>query len=200
MHEKYRLLIYSTAARDVADPEAAEDIAQETFIRAYRKISELREPAKFLAWLHGIRRYVTLEYFRTRERQEKTERKASDDGQRCEHELELDAVWNEIKDIFPEGEIRRIAYLYLVKIAERNIAKIANALGRPRREVARIVEDIEVRLCRAYEVDPHRQRALRKRYSARKKKRQAKKNECKKEEGNGCLSDNLIGPDCDSEG
>jgi RNA polymerase sigma-70 factor (ECF subfamily) len=50
----------------VADPSLAEDIAQETFLIAYRKITELRKPELFGAWLRGIARLQALSTLRKR--------------------------------------------------------------------------------------------------------------------------------------
>jgi RNA polymerase sigma-70 factor, ECF subfamily len=46
----------------------AEDLLQETFIRAFRHLGDLREPARFSTWLFGIARNVCLESWRSRER------------------------------------------------------------------------------------------------------------------------------------
>jgi RNA polymerase sigma-70 factor, ECF subfamily len=44
----------------------AEDLTQETFIRAFRNLASLREESKFSTWLFGIARNVVLESIRSR--------------------------------------------------------------------------------------------------------------------------------------
>lgn len=44
----------------------AEDLAQETFVRAYRKLSSLREPSRLPTWLFGIARNVAREAIQSR--------------------------------------------------------------------------------------------------------------------------------------
>ncbi len=54
--ERHESFAIATAHHLTGDPEAAQDLAQEAFIDAYRSLSQLREPAKFAAWLLGILR------------------------------------------------------------------------------------------------------------------------------------------------
>lgn len=46
----------------------SEDLAQEAFIVAWRKLGDLREPAKFKSWLYGIARNLILTAFRQQSR------------------------------------------------------------------------------------------------------------------------------------
>jgi RNA polymerase sigma-70 factor (ECF subfamily) len=53
----------------VADSTLAEDIAQQTFLIAYRKIDTLKHPAAFPAWLRGIARLESYAALRRRGRE-----------------------------------------------------------------------------------------------------------------------------------
>ena len=57
-------LAYS-ACGDIA---RSEDLAQETFIIAWRKLGDLKEPAKFKSWLYGIVRNLIGTAFRRESR------------------------------------------------------------------------------------------------------------------------------------
>lgn len=46
----------------------AEDLLQETFLRAFRHLGDLRDPTRFSTWLFGIARNVCLESWRIRDR------------------------------------------------------------------------------------------------------------------------------------
>src|SRR5580692_6714500 len=46
----------------------SEDLAQETFIIAWRKLADLKEPAKFKSWLYGIARNLLNNSFRRQTR------------------------------------------------------------------------------------------------------------------------------------
>ena len=51
---KYRKSVHALAWRKVQDFHIAEDITQETFLRAYRRLSSLKEPHSFASWLYVI--------------------------------------------------------------------------------------------------------------------------------------------------
>lgn len=46
--------VYNLALRTVGDPQEAEDMAQETFIRAWRTLPQFRRQAQFTTWLYRI--------------------------------------------------------------------------------------------------------------------------------------------------
>lgn len=52
--EKYQRRLFRLLSRMVRDPEEVEDIAQETFIKAYRALPNFRGDAAFYTWLYRI--------------------------------------------------------------------------------------------------------------------------------------------------
>src|SRR5919112_5405927 len=74
--EAFRL-IFERWARPVAGfilcmvhgRDAADELAQETFLRAYRDLGRLRDDSKLPTWLFGIARRVALEHLRARRRE-----------------------------------------------------------------------------------------------------------------------------------
>lgn len=56
-------------ARLSGDPDAADDLAQETLIEAWRHRAQLRDPDREAQWLSGIARNVTLRWLRARGRE-----------------------------------------------------------------------------------------------------------------------------------
>ena len=56
---RYQALICSLAYSAMGSLGQSEDVAQETFITAWKHLSHLREPAKLRAWLCGIARNRT---------------------------------------------------------------------------------------------------------------------------------------------
>ncbi len=57
--ERYQSLVCSLAYSRCGNLAGSEDLAQETFITAWRHLKELREPAKLRAWLCGIAHRLT---------------------------------------------------------------------------------------------------------------------------------------------
>jgi RNA polymerase sigma-70 factor, ECF subfamily len=52
--EEHRSNVYGVALRVVSDPELADDVVQETFIRAWKGLSRFRGDAAVGTWLHRI--------------------------------------------------------------------------------------------------------------------------------------------------
>jgi RNA polymerase sigma factor (sigma-70 family) len=61
---RYQSPICALAYSACGDISHSEDLAQETFIIAWRKLSDLKEPAKFKSWLYGIARNLINSTFR----------------------------------------------------------------------------------------------------------------------------------------
>lgn len=66
--EKYRRKIGRLLSRMVRDPEEIEDIAQETFIKAYRALPQFRGDAAFYTWLYRIAVNTAKNYLAARNR------------------------------------------------------------------------------------------------------------------------------------
>lgn len=69
VREEDRTRIVRLCVTLTGDPDAAEDLAQETLIEAWRHAHALREPEKRSAWLSGIARNVCRRWARTRGRE-----------------------------------------------------------------------------------------------------------------------------------
>ena len=62
----YQDRIYNHVARMVHDPSEAEDVAQETFVRAYQALSHFRGEASFQTWLYRIASNLAIDASRRR--------------------------------------------------------------------------------------------------------------------------------------
>lgn len=69
---RYRDAVYGVAYHRLGDLAAAEDVVQETFVTAYLRLGDLREPGKFAAWLLRIAANLCGQYTR-RQRDSATE-------------------------------------------------------------------------------------------------------------------------------
>ena len=52
--KKYQKPVHALAWRKIGDFHVAEEITQDTFLKAYQKLSMLKEPQRFLSWLYVI--------------------------------------------------------------------------------------------------------------------------------------------------
>ena len=60
--------IYAVSLRMVADPTLAEELTQEAFVRAWRKLASFRGSSAFGTWLHRLAVNVVLDALRARKR------------------------------------------------------------------------------------------------------------------------------------
>lgn len=67
--EVYQDRIYGYVSRMLGDPDEAEDVAQETFVRAYRSLPQFRGAASFHTWLYRIASNLAIDVARRNRRQ-----------------------------------------------------------------------------------------------------------------------------------
>lgn len=65
--ERYRASIYRYVHRLVGDPALADDLTQETFLRAHQRLAGLKDAAALEAWLYRIATNLCYDRFRERE-------------------------------------------------------------------------------------------------------------------------------------
>jgi RNA polymerase sigma-70 factor, ECF subfamily len=65
---EHQHMVYCVALSFCKDPASAEDVAQEAFLKAYRSVDEMREPARLKTWLYSIARFTAIDWIRRRQR------------------------------------------------------------------------------------------------------------------------------------
>lgn len=68
--ERHSRAVYRLAHRMTGSPQDAEDVVQETFLRAYRQLSRFESRANFSTWLHRIAVNCSIDLIRSRRHQE----------------------------------------------------------------------------------------------------------------------------------
>jgi RNA polymerase sigma-70 factor (ECF subfamily) len=68
LYDRYAPLIRAICFDATLNFAQSQDLCQETFIRAYRKLGELRNADAFPAWLIAVTRFVCREWLRSRAR------------------------------------------------------------------------------------------------------------------------------------
>lgn len=98
------------------DPALADDLAQETFVLAWRKLAQYRGESRFGTWLHRIAHSCFLQHFRGRGSRARQEREPEDyeaqaaDNTAPELGLDLEAAMRCLSDN------QRAALLYCVQL------------------------------------------------------------------------------------
>jgi RNA polymerase sigma-70 factor (ECF subfamily) len=67
--QRHQRMVYAIVWSRLGDRDLCEDAAQETFVKAYRYLMALRNPAKFPGWLARIAQNVSTSMLRTRKRE-----------------------------------------------------------------------------------------------------------------------------------
>lgn len=149
LYDRYAATIRAICHDATSDLNEAQDLCQETFLRAYRQLNALREPERFGGWLYGIAKMVCREWRRKamRERGRRgelvMEPAAPPDLSPAEDESThlLDAI-----ALLPERE--RVA-LHLFYLQERPLEDAQAMLGLSRSGFYRVLERGRERLKRA---------------------------------------------------
>ena len=136
--EKYQKSVHALAWRKIGDFHYAEDITQDTFLRAYQNLSTLRNPSQFLGWLHVIANRICLNWLRKQE-PEKQVQSLEDtpmeeigasayaryeveqrETEATEHRFE---IVNKLLEKLPEGEQIVVTLHYLDEMTAKEIGK-----------------------------------------------------------------------------
>jgi RNA polymerase sigma-70 factor, ECF subfamily len=71
--ERHSRNVYKVAYRVTGNPDDAEDVVQETFLKAYRQLDRFEERASFGTWLHRIAWNCSVDLLRSRPKREQAE-------------------------------------------------------------------------------------------------------------------------------
>ena len=69
--ERYRKSVHTLVWRKIGDYHYAEDIMQEAFLQAYKKLSTLKNPDQFAGWLYVIANRLCIDWMRKQKRIQK---------------------------------------------------------------------------------------------------------------------------------
>jgi RNA polymerase sigma-70 factor (ECF subfamily) len=68
LYDRHARMVRAVVLAVSGDWDAVDDLTQESFLRAYRKLATLRDPASFGSWISGIARRVARERRRSLQR------------------------------------------------------------------------------------------------------------------------------------
>src|ERR1041384_1361279 len=78
--ERHGRSLFRLAFRMTGNEQDAEDIVQETFLRAYRQLAKFDERASFGTWLYRIAANCSLDLIRVRKRRNEQQESPPDEG------------------------------------------------------------------------------------------------------------------------
>lgn len=134
--DRYRNAIYSFAYRMTGDAEEANDIAQETFVRAYRALPRFRDGSPFLPWLFTIAANLCRSWLRAWRRRpmliaEVMDRPEEGDGNRSAQALAEDERRREVREAVRSLPTKYRIVLILRHLRDMSYEEIGAILGLP---------------------------------------------------------------------
>lgn len=120
--------VYGFSLSLVRNPQDAEDVLQETFVRIHAHAKDYRPQGKPLAWIFTIARHLALDKQRQQSRTQLLSETADvvdlSDVDRADHRILLDSLLNRLSE-----EDRQILILHVV--VGMKYREIAAVMGRP---------------------------------------------------------------------
>ncbi len=143
--ERFERPVFSQVHRMVRDPELAEDLAQEAFVRAFDKLDQYDASYKFSSWLFKIAHNLTIDHLRKKELDTVSIHGAPDAT--TEDEQEATAVTLESRQERPDErfEARQLGSEIEDAVAElrpayREAVLLRHVQGRAYEEIAEIMD------------------------------------------------------------
>src|SRR5215831_7644746 len=137
--ERHSRAVYRLAHRMTGNPQDAEDVVQETFLKAYRQLGRFESRANFGTWLHRIAVNCSIDVIRGRKHQETAHDAADldildgDAGERADPSPERLMLSTEVQDQVTRAmdgltHMERAAFV-LRHFEGQSIDEISRALG-----------------------------------------------------------------------
>jgi RNA polymerase sigma-70 factor, ECF subfamily len=123
--------LYAVSRRILRDGYAAEDVVQETLIRAWRDLRGLREPERFDAWLHRLLIRACQDHVRGQRRRPLQVPVLDVDGPTATDDIARLADRDELERAFLELSVEHRAVLVLTHYVGLPAPEIAEILGIP---------------------------------------------------------------------
>lgn len=145
--EKYKNMVFTLTLRITKNTEDAEEIAQDVFVKAYKKLNTFKGESKFSTWIYKIAYFASLDLLK------KNKRMVSFQDVSSLKNMEIETVSNGIQYLH-ENERKKVIKEALLKLEEdeRTIVSLYYFEELPLKEVAEIVnlrlDNVKVKLFR----------------------------------------------------
>jgi RNA polymerase sigma factor (sigma-70 family) len=126
LYEEHVGHVYALCLRMTADPQRAERLTQDAFVRAWRGLAGFRGDSRFSSWLHRLTVNVVLEDARTDRRREKRVRAVPDLAPHDRGSRSDDA----------DARLDLERAIALLPKRARQVLVLHDVIGHPQREVA----------------------------------------------------------------
>ena len=126
LYREHHRRVYAIALRFARDPDRAEEIVQDAFVRVWRSLPSFNGTSKLSTWLHSIAVNAALDRVRARARHEA----------RIDREVDLDRYAREVGRAMPTADLDLERALASLPDGAREIVILHYIEGYPCAEVA----------------------------------------------------------------
>tara|TARA_Y100000768_G_scaffold368209_1_gene331954 strand:- start:241 stop:798 length:558 start_codon:yes stop_codon:yes gene_type:complete len=157
---KYQVRIINLCIKYTKNYHDAEEVAQESFIRAYKSLPNFRFDSKFYSWLHRIAVNCSLNYINSKEKTKEKETiteniglndtRASEDNPDDYYDLEelsnkmnkvFESLSSDLKDIVIMSDIEGLSYEEISHKINIPIGTVRSRLHRARDLMVRVIKE-----------------------------------------------------------
>ncbi len=136
LYERHQAAVYRTAYATLRDPGVAEEILQDTFLRAYRSIHTLEDHNCLSAWLHRIALNLSYNWLKKRRLSleplaEWAENLFTDQRETPERSAELGELRDLVREAINSLDFKHRAVIVLYYLQGFSLAQIAYILDCP---------------------------------------------------------------------
>jgi RNA polymerase sigma-70 factor (ECF subfamily) len=117
LFEAYHQRIYNYVGRMLQDPVESEDVAQETFVRAFQALDDFQQAASFRTWLYRIAANLAVDA--TRRRQRQWQLAANDHGEGQTEEEVADPAGRTPDDLLERANLRSLVWRAVGELSDK---------------------------------------------------------------------------------
>ena len=153
LFDKYSKKIYRFIYFKVSNPEIAEDITSQCFLRVWEQIGTEQKIRKFQSWLYRVARNLVIDYYRSRQKEElpliySIEQLESElPNINADQELDLKqlekllfTLKSEVREIITLRYIEELSIKEIAKIVDKSPANVRVIIHRALKELQKHVE------------------------------------------------------------
>lgn len=140
--EEHGSILFRFAYLRVSDRGIAEDLVQETFIKAIENVDKFRGEASIRTWLFAILRSVLSRHFR---RQKKESRAKSDSGTNLEELLHPSMGNREFRTNLEKAEFWDVVQGCFSKVPEHLLETFLHRLANPDCRIEEVCQELDIK-------------------------------------------------------
>ena len=130
--QTYQSMVYSLCLSVLKNKELAEEAAQDTFVKVYRKLGTFEDKASLKTWIYRIGYHTAIDYTRKRRiltQELDTQYSLSDDARNMQESLEQDEGTRKLKAAISRLKDEQAMIITLYYLEEKNVKEICSILG-----------------------------------------------------------------------